>query len=401
MTAEPDAPIRVLCVTLWGDRPEAETFIGLARRGCRVRICCLPNSPHIERFRAAGIEVVPVELRRRIDLPAIRTLRAELAAERYDILHLLHNRPVSNGLLAVRRFPDVKVIAYRGIVGNVGFLSPSSWLRYLNPRIDRVICVADAIRRHFVEMRFFGLRLPPEKFVTIHKGHDLAWYSAEPVDLGEVGIPPDAFVVGCVANMRPRKGVEVLVRAFGLLPPDLPIYLLLAGNMNSAKLDRQIAEHPAAARIRKVGFRRDAPALIAACQAAVLPALRREGLPKTVIEAMACGVPPIVTDVGGSPELVNDHEQGIVVPPGDAPALAAAILELYRDPALRERLGAAARERLATDFTIEATIDRTLELYREVLGRAASTSGAEEPPAATLNRNGTLSAIASTTDEKR
>src|SRR5690606_18178850 len=136
------------------------------------------------------------------------------------------------------------------------------------------------------------------------------------------------------------------------------------------------------------------------CQAAVLPALRREGLPKTVIEAMAYGVPPIVTAVGGSPELVNDHEQGLVVPPGDAPARAAAILELYRDPALRARLGAAARERLAPSFTIEATVGRTLALYREVLGAEAGTSG-PGVPAATLSRNGTLSAIASTSDEKR
>jgi len=364
-------PIRVLYVTLRGDRPEAETFIGLARRGCRVRACCLADTPHRERFREAGIEVVPIPLKGRIDRESIRALRRELAAEPVDILHLVGNRAVSNGLLAVRAFPDVKVIAYRGIVGNVSFLSPMSWLRYLNPRIDRVICVADAIRRHFVEMRFLGMRLRPEKFVTIHKGHDLAWYTATPADLREHDIPDGAFVVGCVANMRPRKGIDVLVRALGQLPADAPIYLLLVGRMESAELDRLIAESPARERIRKLGFRRDAPAVIAACDAAVLPSIRREGLPKTVIEAMAYAVPPIVTDVGGSPELVDDRVHGLVVPPGDADALAAAILELYGDPALRAKLGAAARERIARDFTIDATIEKTLAVYRDVLTRCA------------------------------
>ena len=315
--------ISVLCVTLWGDRAEAATFVGLARRGCHVRVCCMPTSPYVERFEAAGIEVVPLPIDKRIDWRAVRRIRAELASRHWDILHLLHNRGVLNGLLAVRGMPGIKVVAYRGIVGNVSFLSPSSWLRYLNPRVDRVVCVAEAIRRHFLEMRFLGLKLRPEKFVTIHKGHDLAWYDAPPLDLQQFGIPAGAFVVGCIANWRPRKGVHVLLEAFAQVAQELPIYLLLAGTDRSRELDEAIAAHPHRDRIRNVGFRRDAPALIGACDVSVLPALKREGLPKTVIEAMAYGVPPVVTNVGGSPELVADGVSGLVVPPGDAAALAA------------------------------------------------------------------------------
>jgi glycosyltransferase involved in cell wall biosynthesis len=327
------APISVLCVTLWGDRAEAATFIGLKQRGCDVRVCCMPNSPHLQRFEAAGIEVVPLAITKRIDLAAIRRLRAELASRHWDILHLLHNRAVSNGLLAARGIRDVKVIAYRGIVGNVSFLSPSSWMRYLNPRVERVICVAEAIRQYFLDMSFFGYRLPREKFVTIHKGHDLSWYDAPPVDLRQFDIPEGAFVVGCIANWRPRKGVHVLLEAFRQIGGELPLYLVLAGANRGTGLDEAIAAHPYKARIRNLGFRSDAPALIGACDVSVLPALKREGLPKTVIEAMAYAVPPIVTDVGGSPELVVNGVSGLVVAPGDARALADAISTLYRDPA--------------------------------------------------------------------
>ncbi|HEX5419428.1 MAG TPA: glycosyltransferase family 4 protein [Gammaproteobacteria bacterium] len=365
-------PLNVLCVTLGGDRAESEIFIGLARRGCRVRICCAPHNRYVPLFEAAGIRVLRLAFRKRIDLAAIRKLRAELRAEHCDVLYLLHNRPVSNGLLAVRPFREVKVVVYRGIVGNVGFLSPTSWLRYLNPRIDRVVCVAEAIRRHFLGMRFLGRRLPPEKFVTVYKGHDLAWYAATPVELAELGIPSDAFVVGCVANMRPRKGIEVLVRAFAQLPSELPIYLLLIGRMQSSKLDAAIAANPNSARIRKLGFRPDAPALIGACDAAALPSLKREGLPRSIIEAMAYGIPAIVTDVGGSPELVVHGSSGLVVPPGDADALAAAVLELYRDPDLRARLGAEAKRRIAADFNAETTVDQTLHLFRELNGVRAT-----------------------------
>jgi glycosyltransferase involved in cell wall biosynthesis len=366
--AAPERRLRVLCVTLWGDRAEAATFIGLERTGCDVSIVCLPDCGFITAFREAGLRVLPIALQKRVDSDAIRRLRAELAAHDYDIVHLLHNRAVSNGLIAVRRFPRLKVIAYRGIVGNVSPLSPVSWLRYLNPRVDRVICVAEAVRKYFVDMRLLGLKLDPKKFVTIYKGHDLAWYRDTPVDLAAFDIPAGAFVVGCVANIRPRKGIEVLVDAFGQLPAEAPSYLLLVGNMKSERLDRAIAANPNRERIRKVGYRKDAPAVIAACDVSVLPTLRREGLPKTVIEAMVYGVPPIVTDAGGSPELVVHGDSGLVVPPGDAQALADAITKLRTDEPLRRRMGQRARQRIATHFNTQTTVAQTLALYRELTG---------------------------------
>jgi len=109
--------------------------------------------------------------------------------------------------------------------------------------------------------------------------------------------------------------------------------------------------------------------LVAACDATVLPAIKREGLPKTVIESMALGVAPIVTRTGGSPELVVDGVSGLVVPPGDAAALAAAISRLAADPGLARAMGRAARERIAGHFRLEDSIGEHLRLYQELLGR--------------------------------
>jgi glycosyltransferase involved in cell wall biosynthesis len=369
-TANRDAkrPIRVLCVTLHGDRAEAATFVGLQKNGCEVCVYCRPESPYIATFEAAGIRVVTYPFRKHIDREAIRLLREELRDGDYDIVHLLHNRPVSNGLRAVKGFPKPKVVVYRGIVGNVSRFNPSSRQRYLHPRIDRIICVAEAVRRYFIDRGLFGSLLPRDKVVTIYKGHDVAWYRDAPADLAQFDIPAGAFVIGCVATMRPRKGIEVLVEAFSKLPADVGAYLLLVGKMESARLDGAIAASPNAARIRKVGVRRDAPAIIAACDVSVLPTLRREGLPKTVIEAMIHEVPPIVTNTGGSPELVENGVSGLVVPPGDAAALTEAMLRLYHDPDLRRRIGQAARRRIETHFNSARTVEQTLTLYRELLG---------------------------------
>ena len=243
----------------------------------------------------------------------------------------------------------------------------------MNPRVDRIVCVAEAIRRYFLGLRFLWWRLPPEKVVTIYKGHDLAWYRDAPADLSAVGVPAGAFAVCCVANWRPRKGVEVLIAALALLPSDAPIHLLLVGDMGHATLDKIIAAHPYRERIHVLGMRKDAPAVAAACNVAVLPSLRREGLPKTVIEAMAYGVPTIVTDVGGSPELVQHEISGIIVPPGDAKALAAAILRLWQQPELARALGRGGRDRIERDFSNRSTVARTVALYRELVPTVAGS----------------------------
>jgi glycosyltransferase involved in cell wall biosynthesis len=211
--------------------------------------------------------------------------------------------------------------------------------------------------------------MPAERLVTIHKGHDLGWYRSTPADLAAIGVPPGSFAIACVANYRPRKGIEVLVEAFSRLPETTNAHLLLIGaGMDATRLKRSIAASRATPRIHVLGYRNDAPALTAACDLFVLPSTKREGLARSLIEAMAYGVAPIVTDCGGSPELVQHGINGLVVPVADAGALAAAILTLHGDTALRARFGAAARERIGRDFRIEDTIAKTLALYRTLVG---------------------------------
>jgi glycosyltransferase involved in cell wall biosynthesis len=259
------------------------------------------------------------------------------------------------------------VVAYRGIVGNQSFLDPMSWQRYLNPRIDRIVCVCEAIRRWFLAMRPAFLRMPEGRPVTIYKGHKLEWYTDPPVDLSAAGIPDGAFTIGCTAAYRPRKGIGYLIEAVERLPADIPAHLVLIGRMEARELTRRIEQSPARDRIHRVGYQANAPQWSAACDVFCLPSVKREGLARAIIEAMAYGVPPVVTDSGGSPELVVDGGSGFVVPIRDAQALAAAFETLYRDPALRRRLGAAARERIRRDFDNAETVRRTKRLYDELV----------------------------------
>ncbi len=358
--------IRVLAVTEGADRPTTESFIGLHKQGVAITVVIPPSSPNHQRLTDAGVPVIDIPLKKNFDKAGQRALRSELEQHDYDILHTFNSRAVTNGLAACKGMP-IKVICYRGIVGNVSFLDPMSWMRYLNPRIDRIVCVCHAIRRYFLEMQPAFLRMPESRPVTIHKGHRLEWYTDTPVSRSELGIPDDAFVVGCTASYRPRKGVEYLVDAIGRLPEDIPAHLVLVGKMSAKKLDRQIAASPAADRIHRVGFRNDAPAVSATCDVFCLPSTKREGLPRAVIEAMAYSVPPIVTNSGGSPELIEPGKSGLLVPVRDAQAIADAIETLYRDPDARRAMGDAARQRIGNDFRNEDTVTKTLALYRSLV----------------------------------
>ena len=336
------------------------------RSGIDISVICPSSHANHDLLKNAGVPVFDIPLTRNFDKIGSAMLRDELQRGRYHIVHTFNSQALTNSLRASKGLP-VKVIAYRGIVGNLSFLDPMSWMRYLNPRIDRIVCVCDAIRRWFLEMRPAFLRMPETRPVTIHKGHKLDWYADEPADLKAEGIPDDAFVIACTAAYRPRKGVDYLIDAIEQMPGDIPVHLMLVGDMSASKLTARIQRSPARERIHRVGFKTNAPAYSAASDVFCLPSTKREGLARAIIEAMAYGVPAVVTNCGGSPELVVDGECGYVVPIKDSRALADAFEKLYRDPTLRQRMGVAARERIATHFRNEDTVVKTIKLYKELV----------------------------------
>lgn len=358
--------MKVLGVVSYSDRAEAAMFIGLLRAGVDVELLCEPTASAFEVYRAAGVPVEPLRIRYSYDPGAIRRIRSRLRAGGFDVLHLLTRRAVRNGLVAARG-SRAKVVAYRGIAGSTKLHDPTSWLTFLHPRVERVVCVSDFVRRDIIEQRWLGLRVNPDKVVTIYKGHDLGWYSAAPADLAPLGVSRGAFTVGCMANLRRGKGIEHLVGAASHLPSGLNIQFLLVGrDMDGPRVRRWIDATPDPGAFHVAGLRRDGPELMAACDALVLPSVGGEGLSKVVIEAMAYRTPPIVTTVGGS-ELVEDRKSGLVVPPADPRAIAGAVTRLARDPALVESMGKAARERIAAKFSVAETVRRTSALYDQML----------------------------------
>jgi glycosyltransferase involved in cell wall biosynthesis len=351
-------------------RPEAEMILGLKRRGVETEVMTRRDTYWGRRFVEAGIPVHDFKPRRKFSLEAIRVIRNVLRTGRHDVVELFNNPAIVNGILASLGLP-VKVVTYRGQTGNISRWDPVCYLTHLSPRVSRIVCVAEAVRESLLNVVY-----DPRKLVTIYKGHDLRWYDAtERADLTTLGVPAGAFAVCCVANNRPRKGADVLVRAAGLIPPGTPIhFLLIGGGMDEEPVRSLVAGSPLRDQIHLLGFRENVLGIVAACQASVLPATKREGLPKTVIESMVHGVTPIVTSTGGSAELVEDGVSGLVVPPGDAEALARAVLRLYADPAANQAMGSRARERIGTRFRLEDSVSAHLALFQELAGQSRSAA---------------------------
>ncbi|WP_341581344.1 glycosyltransferase family 4 protein [Marinobacter metalliresistant] len=359
----------ILCLTDKCDRPESELFIGLKKKGFPLAVLANPDGANYERLHRAGLIAGPMALRNRFDKEGTAAIRKELETGRYDVVHAFNPRALACALRASRGV-SVKIVAYRGVIGNISYLNPESWITFLHPRVDLIVSVADAIRDYLASLRFLWMRLRPSKLVTVYKGHDLSWYRDTPADLREFDIPADAFTVCCTGRDVPRKGFDVLIDALARLPPDVVIHLLLVGDLDRNEAVRQQVQtlsHPE--RVHFTGFRRDAPALAAASDVFVLPSKEREGLPRAVIEAMSYGVAPIVTDVGGMPELVESGVSGLVVPPADSQALSAALLELYHDRGRLKQMGQNARRRIETNFHTSQTVEQMGMIYCKLMGQ--------------------------------
>ncbi len=360
----------VLCITDRSDLPETELFIGLKNAGVDISVICNPAGKNYKRLKNSNVPVIDLILNTRISLSGIRRLKKILKQKKYDIVYCFNNKAASNALIAARN-TKATFLTYRGVAGNISFLSPSSWLTHLHPRVKHIVCVSNSVRSYFLKLKFMGLRLNPQKPVVIYKGHDLSWYNAPPADLSEFGIPSESFVVGFAGRNRPNKGLKYIIESAKWIPPEASVHFLLMGKLeNDIRLRKQIQHSPIKDNFHLTGFRNDVPSITAACDTFIMPSVFKEGLSRAVIEAMASATPPIVTDIGGNPELVINNESGVIVEPKNARAIADAILFLKNNSEKAKKLGMNARQRIHGHFNLAETVAKTRQLFEEVIAKA-------------------------------
>jgi glycosyltransferase involved in cell wall biosynthesis len=246
-------------------------------------------------------------------------------------------------------------------------------LAALTPAMDRLIVPSDSI---LAKVRAEGRG--EAAYSVIPNGVDLSRFAVPAPRCAlrrETGVPGSAVLVGVVARLEPEKGHSHLIAAWPDVVAAAPdAWLAIVGEGSScASLRAQAAALPAPARDRIIftGRREDVSALTADLDIAVLPSLREaQGI--SILEAMARRVPVVASAVGGIPEVVADGVSGLLIPPADPAALAAALSRLAASPALRARMGEAGYRIVAERFSMEAHVRQVEALYDEELARVGA-----------------------------
>jgi glycosyltransferase involved in cell wall biosynthesis len=232
---------------------------------------------------------------------------------------------------------------------------------------DVIVANSEAVRRDVIERE----RIAPDQVLVIHNGVTVR-PEPTPARRAEArarwGFKASDFVIGCVANLKPRKGIETLVRAFALRAQEqdsrLRLVLIGDGPLRS-HLKRIVEEVGLASAVVFHGTEPEPWRMLAGMDLFVHPS-ESEGMPNAVLEAAAAGLPIVATPAGGTVEIVLDGVTGLLTPPGDESAMAAAIGQLVDDPELRGRLGAAARARAESAFGMERFVSETISLYERL-----------------------------------
>lgn len=315
------------------------------------------------KFRAAGVEPATFTLRRPLDWGCVRGLRQLFRERKVDVAHTHEFTMAVYGAMAAKleRLPHVTTMH-----GNQGMTR--AWRRRVALRwAFRNSRAAVAVSWATKQQLDADLGLAPGVLGVVHNGIPVRAGDPGPVRR-ELGVLPGELLILAVGNLDPRKGHIVLLRALARLEAEgLGVRWRLAivggrGGPEREQLESFAAEHGFADRLHILLNRDDVPSLQAAADVFCMPSLW-EGLPLALLEAMFASTAIVASDTSGIPEAITSGREGLLVPPGDDAALAAALGRVLGSPAERERLAAAALRRARAEFTIGSMADAYERLY--------------------------------------
>lgn len=347
-----------------------------------------PSAQTGEAFEIRRLPFCQIGLRRGVDvlgdLSAYRELRRIFRSLRPAVVHAFQGKPAVWGRIAARK---EKVPVIIGSIEGLGSLYSTHdgsrrMARAFYETLQRSACRGSQLtlfqnqadREHFVARQITtqdktaltpGLGVRTDFF-------DPARFAGTPRDAlrRELRIPPEAKLTTMVSRIFRAKGVHEFARAADLLRArDPSAHFLLVGAVDG-EADGQLDSAELEALGRSVvlaGRRTDVADILAVSDIFVLPTKYREGMPRALLEAMSMALPVVTTDLPGCRDAVKDGESGVIVPPGDAAALAGSISRLLSDEPMRRRMGEAARARVIEGFSLEKVATLTASHYRRLL----------------------------------
>jgi sugar transferase (PEP-CTERM/EpsH1 system associated) len=242
---------------------------------------------------------------------------------------------------------------------------------------DAVFTVTDDLRKYHAVQSW----LPTDRFRVLYNGVDTEKFAPNSLSAArtrrELGIPDGRFLIGSVGRLVAIKDHKTLLRAGESLERNgLDVHVLLAGaGPEMQNLQKYAAESSSlAGRVTFTGASNRVPELLNAMDTFVLPSIS-EGMSNTILEAMACGVPAVVTRTGGNPELIEEGSSGYLFPPGNVEMLSGLLSRLAESSASRHEFGASARRRAVEHFSLAGMMQRYQEMYTLLASRKGLREG--------------------------
>jgi glycosyltransferase involved in cell wall biosynthesis len=373
-------PIRILelrSVRGTGGGPEKTILRGAARTdpACFAVTVCYIRDRRDGVFaldvlaRSLGVDYVEVAERHSLDIAIWPALRQLVRSRRIDIVHAHDYKTDLLALLLARAEGVTALATAHGWTGHAPrerrLYYPAD--RWLLRRFPRVIAVSEEIRATLIAA---GSR--PERVVTVLNGIDPARFTRTP-GLGggvraELGLAPDAIVIGSVGRLEPQKRYDVLLRAFVRVHERLPMarLIIVGDGSQRAALDSLVHSLGLEASCILTGHRNDIVESLHALDLFVQSS-DYEGTPNAVLEAMAVETPVVATTAGGTAQLIDDGVHGRLVVPGDPERLASAIVAALADPEALADWARAARRRIETELSFEMRMRRVETICEELL----------------------------------
>ena len=359
------------------------TCIGLRKLGHDVELAIGPQTgPEgslYDQAKAAGVPIMVVdELRRApnpwLDASACLALRRLFVQKRYDVVHTHSGKAGLVGRVAAKwaRVPLIvhtihgpSFYAYQNPIGNWAF----RWAEQAaGACTTKFVSVADAMTEQYLAA---GIGTP-DKYTTIHSGMDIETFASARRDdsfRASLGIREGDLVVGKIARLFRLKGHEFLFAAAPHIVAAAPNvkFLLVGDGLYRERFERRVTEMGLGSRFIFAGLvpPQEIPRYVAAMDVLVHLSLR-EGLPRALPQALACGKPVVAFDEDGSREVCLDGQTGFLVPAEDGNAVAGAVIRLLQDSALARRMGTAGRELVKTRFAEARMVQQLDELYRQL-----------------------------------
>jgi L-malate glycosyltransferase len=326
-------------------------------------ICCLdePGS------WASEVEMRGVQVRALSRTPGFQPqlglALAHVAHEHQaNVIHAHHYSPFVYSCLARLRHPSTQLVFTEH--GRLSDTPPSSKRKAANRILSmfpkRVFTVSGELKRHLVAEGFSDTSVD-----VIYNGIDVGPLPGRPERMSarqELGVTDDRFLIATIGRLDPVKDFGTLIAAVARMPATRnPTLLIIGDGPERSPLEALADEQPGEPRVRFLGHRDDARKWLAACDVYVNSSVS-EGISLTILEGMAAGLPVVATQVGGTPEIVNDS-CGRLIPPRSAAALADALQVLSEHPGLRRELGDGARQRVERRFTLERMVGEYRAAY--------------------------------------